>query len=379
VAVKKILVIRVGRTGDIVMITAALQAILKKYPHAEIDVLTSPDGRRLLAGFDARLHIRFVHERKSLLEYFKRQGIIRQITAQHYDVVYCFELNPSFTQFYQRASAEVFQLQQTKQTVNYAHHCLELVRGPTDIQDKHEWIWLPLTEQGEQKTEALLAVQGINKDTVVIGFHPSFSGLRKGRWRSRAHRQEKAWPVEHFGELAVLLDQFAQEQGLKLAILMDLLPEDRELGEAIIKASGGLVKMMIPSLDFDRYKSTLARMHILVVPNTGPMHIAGAVGTNLVALFADLDPGDSGAYVPTEQCAFICPKLSVPTGLASITPVVVSRINHSSCGPAIRTNNFSCIPGLSILSDPPYHGVLTQTLSQLYARQWAAPDLWIVL
>ena len=70
---KKILAIRIGRSGDIVMITAALKALLKKYPDAEIDVLTSPDGKRLLSGFDKRMNVLYVHERKSLFEYFKRK------------------------------------------------------------------------------------------------------------------------------------------------------------------------------------------------------------------------------------------------------------------------------------------------------------------
>lgn len=42
----KILVIRIGRAGDMVMITPALSALIDKYPNAEITVLTSPDGDR---------------------------------------------------------------------------------------------------------------------------------------------------------------------------------------------------------------------------------------------------------------------------------------------------------------------------------------------
>lgn len=313
---EKILVIRVGRTGDIVMITAALQAILKKHPQARIDVLTSPDGRRLLNGFDPRLNVRYVHERKSLWEYFRRQSIIRQINAEDYTQVYCFELNPSFAQFYKKTEAEILQLAQTDKLMNYAQRCLELVRGEVNVGSDHEWIWLPVTEAGKEKTKILLAEYDIDDETIVIGFHPSFSGLRKSRLRSLGHRQEKGWPVEYFGQLAKQLMNYASDMKLKLAIVMDLLPEDRELGESIVKASRGNVTMIIPPLEFERYKATLARMQVLVVPNTGPMHIAGAVGTNLIALFGDLDPTDSGAFVPDAQREFIC--ASAGKGVASI-------------------------------------------------------------
>ncbi len=279
---KKILAIRIGRSGDIVMITAALKAMLKKYPDAEIDVLTSPDGKRLLSGFDKRLNVLYVHERKSLFEYFKRKKIINQIKKEHYDAVYCFELKSSFAQFYQNTGSEIFQLGHTDKIINYAQRCLELVWGPVDSNNKHEWIWLPVTDSARQKTNKMLEDVGIKNETPVVGFHPSFSGLRKSWFRSQGHREEKEWPVEYFGALAIALDNYAKGKQMKLAIIMDLVEEDRELGEAIVKASKGTVKLLIPPLDFERYKASLERMNVLVVPNTGPMHIAGAVGTNLV-------------------------------------------------------------------------------------------------
>jgi len=72
-----------------------------------------------------------------------------------------------------------------------------------------------------------------------------------------------------------------------------------------VELSGGKVSMLTPPLDFQRYKATLARMNILVTTDTGPMHIGGAVGTNLVALFGGTDPNDSGAYVPAERCQIV--------------------------------------------------------------------------
>lgn len=318
-AIKKILAIRVGRSGDIVMITAALKALLKKYPDADIDVLTSPDGKRLLTGFDRRLHITYVHERKALFEYFKRREIIKNIAKQAYDCVYCFELNPSFSQFYRYISAEIFQLQQTDRLMNYAERCLELVSGKVESGSEHDWIWLPVTEAGRDKAKEILREVDINPNTIVVGFHPSFSGLRKSWVRSLGHREEKAWPEENFGVLAVELDKYAQENGLDLVVIMDLVEEDRALGERIVKASHGVVKMLIPPLNFDRYKATLERMNVLVVPNTGPMHIAGAVGTNLVALFGHLNPVDSGPYVDEHKATLLTSAGSESAGVAGIS------------------------------------------------------------
>ena len=318
---QRILVIRLGRAGDIVMITAAIKAILKKHPDARIDVLTSPDGKRLLKGFDARLNVSYVHERKSLLEYFQRKKIIRAISQVTYSDVYSFEMNPSVSMFYAALNANIHQLKQATELVNYAHLCLELVVGKTDQRSDHEWVWLPVTEKGRENAKQLLASQGIDDNSIVIGFHPSFSGLKKSWLRSLGHKTEKAWPVAHFGKLARMLLEYAQQKNIKLEIVMDLMPEDRSLGEDIVKASNNRIKLFIPTLDFERYKAMLERMKMLVVPNTGPMHIAGAVGTNLVALFGNIPPEDSGAYVPQAQRQFL--HLPSGDGVAAITPEMV--------------------------------------------------------
>jgi len=307
----RILVIRLGRTGDIVMITAALTALLKKYPSAQIDVLTSLDGKRLLKGFHSRLQVLYVHQRKSLFEYWQRNKIIKSINSINYNEVYCFELNPGITIFYNQLKAGIHQLELKPFVENYAHLCLELVVGETQHDSEHEWVSLPVCEQGQQDAKRLLASQNVDDDTVVIGFHPSFSGLKKNFFRSIVHKTEKAWPVDNFAHLAMRLYEYAAEHKIKLAIIMDLLPEDRSLGEDIVKASNGQIKLFVPDLDFERYKAMLARMSLLVVPNTGPMHIAGAVGTRIVALFGNISPLDSGAYVPADKREFLYIKPNV--------------------------------------------------------------------
>jgi len=40
---------------------------------------------------------------------------------------------------------------------------------------------------------------------------------------------------------------------------------------------------------------------LLVTPNTGPMHVAAAVGTPVVALFSGWSPAECGPFVPPER------------------------------------------------------------------------------
>ena len=68
----KILVIRIGRAGDMVMMTPALTALIDKYPAADITVLTSPDGRRVLKDFHPQIKNIWILDRKKLLPFIQR-------------------------------------------------------------------------------------------------------------------------------------------------------------------------------------------------------------------------------------------------------------------------------------------------------------------
>ncbi len=303
--VKKILVVRVGRAGDVVMITPALKAILQAYPAADIHVITSPDGKRVLKGFDQRLSRLFLYDRKSLLGFWHRRNIRKQVLQQGYNLVFCFEVKPSYHRFYQGLNTGRFELQEANKQLHYSELCLELVRRAAGDKIPHQWAWLPVSDAAREKADKMLSAGGVGKDAYVIGMHPSFSGLRKGRFRSTRQHYLREWPPEYFAELAGLLAAYIRENNINARIIMDLLPDEKDLGEKIVTQSGAACVLFTPPPDFERYKATIARMDLLVTPNTGPMHIAAAVGTNIVALFSGLNAKDCGPFMPPEKYAVL--------------------------------------------------------------------------
>ena len=319
---RKILVVRVGRAGDIVMITAALRRLLASDQTARIHVLTGLDGLRVLRDFDPRITRFLLYNRKSPLQVFRRGSLRRTIREEAYDDIYCLELNPSYQNLWWGSGAAVHTIQDSSDIVNYAARCLSVVDSGYDEHRKPEWIWLPVIPEGREKARSLLLQAGIDDDTYIVGLHPSFSGLSKWWIRSLVARQRKAWPTESYGMLAKLLMDHAADRGIKLRVVVDMLPEDRGIGEKVVRASGNRITLLVAPPDFNRYKALLGRMNLVVVPNTGPMHIAAAVGTNVVALFAGLDPRDSAPYVPASQVAALrAEDTGQPErGLAALSP-----------------------------------------------------------
>lgn len=318
----KILAIRVGRAGDIVMVTPALQAILDKWPQAELHVLTSPDGQRVLKGFHDKLTQLIIYQRKGIKGLLEKGRVKKLIKQTAYDRIFCFELNPGFLKLLDGQSATINQIGEEDSVINYAERCLKVVCQPEEIQDR--WLSLPVTDEGKKSARQQLLGQNITDDDFVIGIHPSFSALRKFSLRNKDTRTQKGWPAEYFARLASMLVEHGESHGKRIYVIMDLVPEDRELGERIVQLSNGKAKLFIPPLNFERYKALLQRMNLLVSPDTGPMHIAAAVGTQLVALFAGHDPRDCGPYVPDKQYRVLrAEDMSEPElGLAAITPEI---------------------------------------------------------
>ncbi|MCW9023526.1 MAG: glycosyltransferase family 9 protein [Gammaproteobacteria bacterium] len=319
------------------MITAALSAIFKCYPSAKVDVISGVDGKRVLKNYHPNLNFIYIYDRKDWLAFLKKKQLASEIEKNQYDLVFNFELNPSFQKFYNHTDAKSYELDRSEPELHYSQRCLNVVVRALGHDIAHEWAWLPVTEEARKKAQNLLKDSDITEDTFVIGIHPSFSGLKKASFRDKSQNYLREWSAGNFARTAVMLNEYIISNKLDCKIIMDLLPEERELGERIVKESNGAVILFTPEPDFERYKAMIERMDLLLVPNTGPMHIAAAVNTPIVALFSGLKVEDCGPFMPAEK--FIALKsedCSQPElGISAITPEQV----FSACKPFLPQTN----------------------------------------
>lgn len=94
----------------------------------------------------------------------------------------------------------------------------------------------------------------------------------------------KQWPVERFGELAERL----RVSGRTPVVVVG--PGEEPLARAVEAAAGRPLPTLGPGLDIAGLASLLAGLDLLVCNDSGPMHLAAAVGTQVVALFGPTDP-----------------------------------------------------------------------------------------
>lgn len=290
----KILLLRIGRLGDIVMILPAIAEIKRRFPQAEYYAVTSADGVRLLKtiGFKSE---QLLHYRNSIFYRFcDAMKVKRFIRQGNFDKIYCFEGKKRTVSW---LPAQAVSIPPAQQLVHYALRCLKLV--DPQVSNLYQESYLPYDQGKMEQLLHNLQTYGIGTNTVLIGLHPSYSGFkRKGRQQEHCHR---LWPWQNFAELAVKFALYGKEQGIDIKIIMDLLPEERELGLKIQQASQGKIILLSEKPDFQRYLCYLKRLSLLVVANTGTMHLAAALNTPVLALFSLLHPGDCGPYMPAQR------------------------------------------------------------------------------
>jgi ADP-heptose:LPS heptosyltransferase len=136
---------------------------------------------------------------------------------------------------------------------------------------------LPLSAEAVARVDA--ALRGAAEDLVVL--NPG------GGWAS------KLWPAERFGALAARL------RAAGLRPLVSFGPGEEGLADRVVSASSGAAERSFPTTLLD-YAELARRARLVVAADTGPLHLACAVGTPVVALFGPTDPARNGPFDPDD-------------------------------------------------------------------------------
>lgn len=152
-----------------------------------------------------------------------------------------------------------------------------LVAAVLDVPPRLRPLRLELTAAAKARALALVGTVG----SPLVGVHVS------------GGRAIKQWPPERFGEVAARL---AAERGA--TIVLTGSTEDRALVDTARRSmSDAAVIDLAGRLDLVTLAAVLARLDLYVTGDTGPMHVAAAVGTPVVAVFG---PSDPARYAPSD-------------------------------------------------------------------------------
>ena len=294
----KILILKPSSLGDVVQALPVLRLLKLKYPHSEIfwwiDSSLAPllESDPDLAGI-----VRFERKRWAKPKYWPEMvRSIRWLRAQQFDLVIdlqCLARSATFAWLTRgkflagldevREGARGF-YDLAAPRKNFHTHAVDWylsVLPPLGVPVHHNFNWLPERPAVAAEVKSKWKTAG----TRWIAFQPG------ARWAN------KRWPVEKFSELIRLLGE--KIPATRFAIIGG--KDDQLLGEIISTADPVRCLNLCGKTSLLEMVEWLRLSDLLITNDTGPMHVAAALGKPLVALFGPTEPRRTGPYGQLEN------------------------------------------------------------------------------
>ena len=288
----RILVVKLSSLGDILHVLPTVHA-LRDQMHAEIDWVVHPEFAPLVRCFADVDHV-LTFPRHHVLRDLR--AAVRALRATEYDLVVDLHglfksgvvarlararrrIAPSYARegsaFFFRERAGRFD--RTRHAVEQAYDTLA---------------YLGLKRPDTPFRAALRPLEGPPNAAL-----PDFpGGCRTIAFAPVSRWPSKDWPAERYGELARLL--LARDPALRILVVGG--KADAAVGAAIADAvpaaDAGRLFNLCGKTSIAESLALLAKCDLLVANDTGPVHMAAAVGTRCLVLFGPTRPDWTGPY-----------------------------------------------------------------------------------
>lgn len=305
-SIRRMLLIRLSAVGDVINTLPAVSALRASFPDAHLTfvvedkaadvILRHPDlnqvivfPRRKWRGAWTRAETRrevarYVRGLRTprhdvLLDF---QGNLK--SALH-DVVAGVPVRIGFARSYAKEMNYLFTnvrvapptLRQNRVEKNLA------LLGPLGVDLGAARYRLPDAPESARLVADFLASVGVRADEFVL-MHPGTSD----------YGSQKRWSLERFAQLADAI-----ESELSLRVLVAWGPSERSMADEIASNSRAIVGLETRSL-LD-LAELIRAARVFVGADSGPLHLASAVGAPSVALFGPKDPAIYGPYNPRSR------------------------------------------------------------------------------
>jgi len=294
----RILLIRLGALGDIVHAIPVAAALRRAFPEAQIDWLVGARYRELLdlvPVLDERIVVQDRYG-PSLL------AAVVELRRARYDVALDLQgLIKSAAIARSSGAVRVVgfvtrYLREPLARLCYTEMCDPGGEGLFDPRDTRHVVEFNLTmlkALGVENGPAKFPITHVESD--VAGFVRTAAGGRYALLNPGAAWPNKRWPPDRFAAVASGLESRC---GLRSVVLWG--PGERDLGEEVAARAKGAAIVSPPTSIRDLV--AIARgAAVMVSGDTGPMHIAAAVGTPVVGIYGPTRPERNGPWGPEDM------------------------------------------------------------------------------
>ena len=298
---RNILVIDFGQLGDVVMSLPALRAVREKFPRAQITIAVGKPAAEIvrMSGYaDATIEV----DRVALRDGFKPLSVLKvfqvakDVRRRQFDFVVDLHsfAETNLLGFFSGASKRLFSRRRGRSLDFLANFKPSPPVDKNDPQrhliDRYLDVLLPLgisdapcipklvtRSDDDRAVDMLLRKAKAETGAPLVGLFPG------------AGHPGRRWPVERFAQLA---DFLIRNDGIRPIIFLG--PEERHLISQM-RALFPSPCVILDRLSLSQLAAAQARLAVFVSNDTGPVHIAAAVGAPVVVL---IDLPTPHAYIP---------------------------------------------------------------------------------
>lgn len=280
----RLLIVKLSSLGDLFHALPTVHA-LKQGLTAEVDWAVQPEYAELVGCFTDVSRVVSI-PRRGLQQALP--GALQALRATRYDAA--VDLQGLFK------SALVTRLAQTRRRVGpaYSRECASLFysqRAKAGDRSRH----------AVDQALDVLACFGLPRPAqpcfplafptyALPDARPRIGLLPVSRWKT------KNWPVAHYAALARRL---VDSWGAHLYVLGSRA--DAEVAETIRQAAPAAIQNLCGRLTLPQLGGVLGQLDLLVANDSGPVHMAAALGTPCLVLFGPTFPARTGPYGPNHR------------------------------------------------------------------------------
>jgi len=283
----RFLVVRLSSLGDIVHTFPAVAALRESFPRAEIIWLTHPRWEILVGSSGLASQIWAVDTRSTA----SLRGVITTIRSSRWDAAIDYQ------GLWKSAALAFFG--GIRRRIGFSSATIREFGVPILYTDRVRCTTIHIADQngelssraGASSAVAAFQLHVPHEDECGIRRHLQQIGLEKyvvlspgGGWRS------KCWPPERFGNLCRMI-----RESLGLTCVVNYGPGEDDLAIAVRDCSGGAEPVPYNG-PLKPLMALLRGAACIVGGDTGPLHLAIAVGTPAVAIYGPTDPARNGPY-----------------------------------------------------------------------------------
>lgn len=302
-----ILIVKTSAIGDVIHTLPSLWSLRSSFPAGRITWLVEESAADLLLGHPALDRV-LIARRKTWLNDFRAgrwfrafSGFIRfvkELRDTRYDLIIDFQgllksaawvllakgvRKAGFGPGMEHAEHSYLALNERVPAVEMDQHAidrsLQLLKSlgisPADLR-----FTVPVTARQESEAVSLLRGGGVQEHDRLVAVNPM------ARWPT------KLWEPQSFAALADRLEA----EGIRVVFTGG--PSDRMALDEIERLMTGPMRRLDGRTSLTVLAALYRRAQVVVTTDSGPMHLAAAVGTPVVALFGPTAPWRTGPYGP---------------------------------------------------------------------------------